>query len=823
MINILFIPKPLPEESPTSLLKRMAIRHGCTLRSDLQALLGRTGHYRSILTRTHPIIQGVARKAGIDAESFLSGFYEAIGPLSTAPPLKISGLVVKSRMIRKTSAAFCSECGEGSHEYFIKDLILSVYCPYHLRKYLAKCPHCKASLHWPALLTGGCLCKRPLISPSCTPEEAEIEIKLLSLFRSGDPAQFKKFERYLFLLGYRRTNKSECPMTRTIVALAFSLLERDKEAVFYNLRKLHSLYPDIPQRILCAKLSRIPGEQIQNWLKDFLRQNRSDIGHRKNSKNSEPLTLFTLSRAQICAWLKLGAHHWRLLKCIVKVPPHNTRYTWSQAQTLAENTLNLKFHNGFSQKKIICGLSINYIKNELSLTNKAINGLITEKLLTPISGSRYTSLFDPVEVKTLSTNYISIQRLSASSEISTNRLRAAIEYLDLSNHDFNTRKLYLHVVSTQTGQLAADWCKNCKRQAYTNYPRLTLDKPEQAGVWLSTKETIQTLGVNVHTIRHLIRSGMLKNCLLASNGHGYVIKKEEIERFRSEYIGLTETSRLLNWPLRITRETLKKADITPVIGYESDNKKPFYFLRQQILKYARKLEKLRKSQAAGYTITEVRQKLCLPLPLILSMTKSGIIKFTDPTNRAIQKKCVDEFHDNYVSLPTVASGLNVPASCAYKALARYGIKPLFDTRHNFTRIYQIDDIAKQFSLPQRPNPEKIVKTKKIDIIRVSHFRKQYGVSAVQFGILFIKSGFIKTIEVYGPAYILTEDAKKVSNILDEYLPLCQVVEYFGSQQFARKLITSNKLTTARPLLPYSDHPLITKKSLRDYALTNPLA
>jgi len=822
MINILFIPTPLPEESPTSLLKRMAIRHGCRLRSDIQALLGRTNRYRSILTRTHPVIQGVAKRAGIDAEFFLSGFYEPIGPLSTSPPLKISGLVVKSSMVRKTSAAYCSECGEGSHEYFIKDLALSVYCPYHMRKYLAKCPHCKASLYWPALLTGGCLCKRPLISPSCTPEEANIEIKLMSLFRSGDSDQFKKFEKYLFLLGYRRTDKSECLATRTLIALTFAVLERDKETFLYNLGKLHSLYPDVPKRILCAKLSQVPDKQIQNWIKDFLRQNRTKIGHQKNSTKSEPLTPFSLSRLQICAWQKLGAHHWKLLKRIANITPKNTRFTWIQAQSLAEKTLHLKLHNGFSQKKIVSGLSINYLKNKLSLTNKAINGLITEKLLTPISGYRHTSLFDPVEVKTLSTNYISIQRLSASSQISTTRIRAAIAHLVLSNHDFNNRKLYLHVVSAQTGQLAIDWCKNQKPHPYRNYPRLTSDK-NQTGVWLSTKETIQTLGVNVHTIRHLIRSGMLKHCLLSTNGHGYVIKKEEVERFRSEYIGLTETSNLLHWPRTITRETLKNAGITPVIGHESDSKKPSYFLRQQILKYARKLEKLINTQDAGYTIIEVRQQLDLPSPSILSMTRSGIMKFTDPTNRTIQKKCVDEFYDNHVSLPVVANWLNVPASCVYKALARYGIKPLFDTPYNYTRIYLIDDIAKHFSVPPRPNPEKTAATKKIDIIRVSHLRKQYEAPSVQFGILFTKSGFIKTIEVYGPGYLLAEDAKKISDILDKHLLLSQVVKYFGSQQFARKLITTNKLTIARPLLPYSDHPLITKKSLRDYALMNPLA
>jgi DNA-binding transcriptional MerR regulator len=826
MIKILFIPKPLPEESPTSLLKRMAIRHGCRIRSDLQALFGKSTDYRSILSRTHPIVQSVAKKVGENADSFLDGFYEPIGPLSTHPPLKISGLVVRSSMIRKKSAAYCSECGEGSHEYFIKDLGLAIYCPYHMRKYLAKCPHCKAKLHWTALLTGDCACNQRVISPACPPEEASIENKLLHLFREGDADQFRKFEKYLFLLGYQKNDKSECPATRTLVALAFALLEDDKKATFYNLQKLHSLYPEIPKRILCAKLCLIPPFLIQELLKDFLRQNFKALGFQKTVTTPKPLTPFSLSRAQIRAWQKLGDHHWKLIKHAANTTPHNTRFTWKQAKRISEKALELKLRNGFSQKKFVSGLSINYLKTELLLTGQAIKGLIAEKYLSTIRGSGSTSLFALEEVKIFSTKYISIRRLSACSQISAVRIRTAIRHLDLSGRDFNNRRLCLQVMSIATGQLIIDWCKNHQQQKNRPPTRLNSSLPKyhanQSGVWLSTKEAGQLLSINKPTIRYLIRIGALTHCLRSSNGYGYVINKEEVERFRSEYISLTETSNLLHWPVSITRETLKDSGIIPITGLESDEKRPYYFLRQQIVEHATKVEKLRKEHGAAYTISETQQQLCLTLPVILHITNSGILKFSDLTNRTIQKKCVDEFYDNYAPLPVVANWLNIPANCVYRALTRYGIKPIFDHQHNYTRIYLIDDIAKHFPVPTRPNSAITATNKELKIVKVSLLRKTYEFPRVAFGMLFTRSGFTRTIEIYGPAYLLAEDAKKISDVLDQYLLLSQTVKYFGSQQFTRKLILANKLTIARPLYPYSDHPMIEKKSLQDYVTINHL-
>jgi excisionase family DNA binding protein len=826
MINILFFPKPLPEESPTSLLKRMAIRHGCRFKSDIQALLGKADRYRSIINRTHPIIQSIAKKAGKDAESFLCGFYEPIGPLTKSPPLKISGLVVRSSMVRKTSAAFCSECGEGTHEYFIKDLTLSVYCPYHFRKYLARCPHCNAYLYWTALLTGACICRRPIISPLCSPEDARIENKLLSLFRAGDAGQLKKFEEYLFLLGYQKKDKSECRATRTVAAMAFALLESDQESILYNLHELKSLYPEIPKRVICAKLALIPYHKIRRCVLHFLRQDGKEMGYQKKIPTLKTLTPFSLSKTQICAWQKLADHHWKILNRIANIEPHNSRYTWMQARILAERILHLKHHNGFSQKQKFSGLGVSDLQRELFLTPKVIKGLVSEKILTPIRGTRDTSLFDPSEVKIFLTKYTSIHHLSAGSQISTNRIRYAIRRLDLSKSDFNNRNLRLHVATVQTGRLIVDWCKNDELHKHGGHPQISSiqprDKSNQTGVWLSTKEAGQSLGVSVYVIRHLIREGIITCYLRTKNGGGYIIKKDEVMRFKSKYISLTEISTLLRYPVTITRKVLDAAGIAPATGLDFDKHRPYYYLRRKIIKHAATVEKQRTEQGAFYTITETCQQLSLSAQTVLRLTRSGILKFKDPINRTIQKKCVDAFYGSYATLIIIANWLNIPARCTYQALARFGVMPISDIRLNSTRIYLIDDIAQHFSVPPRPNSASARLKKVLNIVSTSLLRKKYELPPVLFGKLFISSGFVRTIQAYGPAFLLADDALKICGILDEYLTFSQADIYLGARQLTRSLVMSNKLSIAHPLRPYSDHPMIEKNLLRNYALINPL-
>jgi hypothetical protein len=69
---------------------------------------------------------------------------------------------------------------------------------------------------------------------------------------------------------------------------------------------------------------------------------------------------------------------------------------------------------------------------------------------------------------------------------------------------------------------------------------------------------------------------------------------------------------------------------------------------------------------------------------------------------------------------------------------------------------------------------------------------------------------------------MERDAKKISKILNKYCLMIQASRYLGHRNFANNLIKTKKLSIARPVLPYSSHPMIEKKQIQAYARENGL-
>ncbi|WP_338514668.1 TniQ family protein [Pseudomonas poae] len=828
MSKILFLPAPLPEESPTSVLRRMAIRHGCTVRTDLKDLFGEANFYRPILARTHPIIQAIATQSGWNAERFLSGFYEPVGPLPIAPPLKIGGQVVRAEMVRKERSAFCSECWATGQEYFIKDLRLAVYCPYHLRLYLDKCPHCGTDLSWCNLLSGRCRCKELPTSPQCMPEDAIIERKLLNLFRQGDCGQFSKFEEYLLLLEFLKKDQHECSAVRTLVMIALALLDRDRKAVMYNLEKLHELYPDVPKRIICAKLSLIPAEQYQGCIKTFLCQ-KATSDNVQRDLTQKPLSSFSLTGRQIRAWQNLNPHQWKKARQTFNNLPPTGRFHWKEVQTMNAHILQLKLKNGFSQKKYIAGITFGELKRTLMISTPGLREAINEILLHPIRRQKNSILFDSADVENFSQKYISTQKLSANTLIPVHKIHRALRYLEARNSEFRNQRLCLHVMSIETSKAVIEWCtphpkKYQKRDAsWFGLPR---HDPLQSGAWLNSSAAAKFLGVGPPQIGYFIAGGLISASVGGSKNNAYLIEEKTLVQFKLNYISVTEAAQLLGLTLHSSSTVLKQAGIAPVTGPGVDRNPSYHFLRSQVLKL-RTTDETFEANASGITNYEASRQLHLPPALIMKLIHAKALDLADTTNRLkklLKKKSVDEFYDHYTTELIIAQWLNIPIRCVVRTLSRFGINPLPEaTSTSFkTQIYKIDDVAAVFSLPCRPNSNGYKSGRALLLEKVSTVRKRHQLAAVPFFRLFIASGFVNAIGNNQPIYLLEGDIQKISLIMEKYCITSQANKYLGHPNLAHNLIRTKKLSVAHPLLPYTDYPMVERAALQDYAVKHHL-
>lgn len=823
MSKLLFVPRSLPEESPTSLLKRLAVRHGCTYYSDLQGVFNNKSFNGSFLSRSHPIIQSIAILCGAEKEEFLSGFYEPTSKFIKNPPLKISGISVSAKMIRKRGAAFCSECWEKGHEHFIKDLKFSSYCPYHNRRYLTKCPHCQRNLHWHTPLGDRCQCGNKLSSPTCTYEESQNERKLLKIFRENADEDFRKLAAYLKGLGYRLECKVHCPANRCLLSIALALLENDMEGLLMNLRFLSSLYPDIPKRIIAAKLATFLDMSVRNCAHEFIQSGRVDK-LQTESKRKNVASPFSLTKPQLCAWLKVPLHKWKKVTSTTGTQSENFRYSWQQAQAISENALSIKYRNGFKNKKPpIDGMFKKDFQEKFKLTQGALKSALNEHILTR-KWDLHRIFIDSHDIDRFSHTFISLQLLSTKTRIPIKRIYAAIRHLKIAPLNFQSSILRRQLISIHSSRLIIRWSTSNQQCLHKKPVRLlsTLEQyiPAEAETCLPSNLAARYLVVHVCVIRALVKRGLLKISYRSGLGGRSYIDRKELDNFIENHIGVTEAQKLLKCNYGMTTKILHSLGIEPVTGPGVDNNPSAFFSRKKVLLFVNTKDDLLKKQMIGYTMLEVCQKLKIGSATARSLIAAGRLHYADNTPlcyELIKRIDIDTFHQHYANAKTIGHWLNISPVCVGRVLCLLSISPVNGgyAAEKLPRFYAMDDIAKYFAIPGR---ESLHLGSDAPLIKVADLWEKYDISPVTFGRLFLNSGFTTPIRISYTTYLTQNDISRVAEILDNYCSLGQASRYLGHSQNAGNLLKTNKLNAYFPLKDYSNSPMIENLELHKYAI-----
>lgn len=825
MSKFLFIPKPLPEESPSSMLKRMGIKHGCLSSSSCQHLFGSSWYHSIPLSKSHPIIQNIAIHAGEAGEDFLNGFYSPIGILESSPPLIIAGVTVEADMIRKSGAAYCSECWREGHEHFIKDLKLASCCPYHNRKYLTQCPNCLRNLHWYDSLVEKCRCNHILISPSCTFEEAKNERKLLSIFRSGASEDFQHLMSLLKKLGYPLADATQRPADGCIKSIAFCILEDDMTGLTANLRKLACFFPEIPKRILAAKLARFNDIKIRKCVYEFIKQH--DVhAHENSTAEVLPTDQFYLTRPQILAWLKIPENQWSSVINTTDTRSKKFRYSLKEAQAIGKKVLSIKLKNGFKKtKKAINRIFHKDFEERFLLSKGIVKSLLDEHILTR-QWDRHRIFFDSHEVESFSNNFISIRLLSSQTKIPEKRIRIAIALLEIPPLRFLKSNLNFHLTTIQTSHLVIEWCKNNAQSTMVRpkYLSSSLKQyiPQEGETWLSTPLAARYLKINSTALQSLVKTGLLRNIQKRGLGGGYYINTSILNEFNEQYVNTTEAGRLLGCSYKKASKLVRSIGIEPVTGPGIDNNNTIFYPRKKVLLYANTTSQLRETKI-GYTVSEACKKLNIDKAMVANLIKTGLLNFVDSTFQCyglINRSDVDTFNERYANTTTVANWLEVHITCVFRILSQLAITPVcgppVDT--SMQRFYAIKDIKKYFSIPDRKKPSN--HKQHPPLVKVPHLLKKYGIGPVSFGRLFLSSGFATPIKIRYITYIIQSDANKIERILNKYCTPLQGDRYLNERKCTRHLLKTKKIKTYYPLKEYCEYPMIKKSELHDYIVNH---
>ncbi|WP_146257897.1 hypothetical protein [Pseudomonas putida] len=828
MNKFLFIPKPLLEESPSSILRRMAKRHGLARKSDLSLISIPPTYIGPLLYRNHPIPQEIAKSIPIpeDRESFLSGFYHPISALLSKPKVFLFGMEVPADLIRTSETAYCSECRASDREYFIKDLTLTLYCPYHSRKYLRKCPKCGYDLAWHCILDDHCRCTGLPESNLCSLEDLAFEQRLLSIFRNGETENFKKLMKYLNLLGYRRTDDSQCSATRAITLLALAIVDCDERLIIKQLNHLKYLYPEIPKRIICAKLARIRTKETEHCRKVFLsQQNEAYIN---SNHGSLPLkSSFHLERLQLYAWLSMNHKEQRLLRKEKHLSAFNAKYSISKIRSIEQKILELRTEKKLSLDKLINQYTVKKLQEKLAVSATCIQEAVSEKLLSPYLGPRRQWFFSPEDIEQFSTKFISIQLLSIQLGVPPKNIRRALKRFRDLEVGVSKPAFRRYVISMQQKDAVMKWLRRKEvlihnsKQPHHVLPHLT---GMEKGTWLSAKEASVEIGIAPITLKDLINKGLLQCDYRQKSGNGYALNQAHILNFKKTYIGVTESCGLLKCNLHATSRILKGSGILPITGPGVDGGERKFFLRSDVLAHAKSLATLNTERTQYFNTEDACKKLKISKESVTTLMKIGALparNLTEKQEIALDKTSIEEFYTTYSTANTIAKALNISTSCLRQELKKNGIAPIAGTQQKRVgqHIYELNSVKEMY-----PSIETMIRRNKkhsnSHLISASVLMERYNISTRQFSLLFTYSGFVPYLEVpcKGPkGYHFTKsNARKISRILDKYLTFRQADKFFGHYGLTQFLVHQNKLISSHPLLPHSNFPMIDRASLLKY-------
>lgn len=433
MNKLIFIPFPSPDESPVSIIRRTARKHGYkSLRSFIfryfsDKAFGKT----EICKKNSKTAQALAREAIPYSADLLENFYE-----ESVPPrknfLKIGALNIPTHHLRGTSVAFCDKCFEGDTEYMVAEFKLALCCPYHQRRYLLSCPHCKHPISWLSPLDGTCIkCKQPLTCESCPIENCTLEQHLVSILRHGNQKLFDSLRMLCKDLGFHpELSLLPASCTQDVLKAASLILSGNVTKITSFLHELSENNPSTAPRWIAARLGLISIPEVQQAIDQFL-LNFPDTTTTHNLR-APP---FYLTRRQIQHALNTSSTlmtRCRKLSLLPGVTAYEKFLTADEANKIS-NHLN-------QRRAILLGelpenpknlLSFRQVQSKLAIGKDALRALIKSGVLHSY-GFKRNSYFKVEHINHFASKYETARHIKSRGDCSTSRLRRAQDALHIN-------------------------------------------------------------------------------------------------------------------------------------------------------------------------------------------------------------------------------------------------------------------------------------------------------------------------------------------------------------------------------------------------------
>ncbi|WP_448093684.1 hypothetical protein [Pseudomonas lini] len=564
MKTLNFVPLPIAGESPTSIIKRLALHNGY---SNCSKFILHNVKLKK--EKVSPLMQGsriekflMAQIGSSLHERLQQGFYRMENQSLRTGAFIIGTIKAGRRLLRPRKAALCTECVKEGWERNIKDLCLTSHCPVHNRHYLFVCSHCQRKLTWWNQGILRCICGKAMESPACSWEEALPERRLMELIDTNDQTRFDHLMNIIKHLGIHR-NKIGNTCISTYFAAAAALTFNDYQGAAEALARLIDTSDSFEIDILITKLKPVLSHEVSCSIKHLL-----ETFPRHSPPRSRNIKIPSKCMAAV---LQIGERKWREVR---SSPRHRNKQTYSKAEAL-HILANLKTKK--TTTKPNPHLSICYSHSEtlslLNLTRPECSFLRRQGFLGPLIQWHSHPYFQKKDIEHIRATYTDIKTLAERLGISKALLRIAIRNTSHISIVENLRGTPLLVKTTDIPSI--EHCLHKfpeKRNSLTNcrnVQRCDLPHEQLMGV----AEAANYLNVHKVTVVYYRDLGLIR----CSKNDTLQFATADIKNFKMRYVTAGALGKELNIGHMRVAQLLEPLKIYPISGrIVNGNASPIY-------------------------------------------------------------------------------------------------------------------------------------------------------------------------------------------------------------------------------------------------------
>lgn len=584
MIEMHYIPLPLEEESPFSLLQRASMMNGF---KNSRLFLETKG--LATYPSTNPAYEDSAFAKFVcqNAEKFgkdvKPSFHRSIRNNARGLQTIVNGIAINSHLVRLKDSAICSECIASGWEKTISEFSPAKNCPYHNRKYLFCCPSCGRKLTHMNRAHGGCICEFKLISPHCSAAEASLEIKLLELLRSRSQAKMDIFAKVLKGLKWQQKSHKNSDR-RIITEIALSVCEGEIPHIIELIRSLYKIpeHEIIDVNFILTMMKPCVSREMFQSLRDFLSTKAIKTGKMH-------LLPCSLTARRLQTYLEVKPYHWAQIFNHPKYPNLGRRYQF----TPREIRTIVSIHSDIvSQREIEIKnlhkqnlLTLKEAADRMHLSGDALRDLTQTNFLKEepkqYAISRRISLKN---IEKFEKKFINLTQLEQQLNRPRTEIRRAIKNLNTYRIPLPHGDKYTIIVERSSITDIRDYISNKKKhrkpdeRLSSHLPKI---EPGREKSFYTSIEASRKLRVDRTTICQLVRAHILHAYYKGNHGD-YLIEASDVESFNSKYIFVKAVAAKLKTPVNQTSDILLQHNIRAATGGRVDGEQVVAFLRSDI-------------------------------------------------------------------------------------------------------------------------------------------------------------------------------------------------------------------------------------------------